>query len=119
MKIKYLIKLIYSLIITGFITYLFFKTASGKVVILPFIFCGIGIIGKNTVLILNNKKYIKIFNLIYIISFLSFWFGLTLYWCYVNFINKNYISLLFSLPFWIVGIYVIKKYIINSTYKNK
>lgn len=110
-------RLIYSLFVTILLIYLFIKTSNGKIFILPFLICSSLLFEKNMFLVLGKQNYVNLFNKIFISSFLLFYFGFLMFWCYTNFINKECISLLFSLPFWIVGIYLIRKYLFRSNKK--
>lgn len=100
--------LISSLIITILLIYFFIKTPSNKIIFIPFLICGIVSIFKSIFLIIGNPTLIILCNKLYIISFLLFWFGFLIYWCYQCFIIQEYLSLLFSIPFWLVGINIIK-----------
>ena len=117
-------KLIYSLFITIFILYIFISTPSvlTKIIMIPFLICALATVIKMIFLIMNKKKYAEIFNKIYIISFLFYWFGFIIYWCYIEFINKSYLMLLFALPFLLIGIYIAYKYLFkrkSNISKNK
>jgi len=100
-------RLIYSIIVTIFLISIFIKTISPKIILLPFLVCSFALIGKNIFLIYQKQKYINIFNKIFIIGLLSFWFGLLIYGNYTSIINKDYSLIIFTIPLWIVGIYQI------------
>ena len=119
MKIKsiFISRLIYSLFVTMLLIYLFIKTSDGKVIIFPFLICSFSLLGKNIFLVLGKKNIVKLFNKIFIYSFLLFCFGFLLFWSYINFVNKEYISLLFSLLFLVVGIGLGKKYLFKTNKK--
>ncbi len=65
-------------------------------------------------MIIEKQNYVKIFDKIFILSLLSFLFGFLILWCYRNFTSKNYMLLLLSIPFWIIGIVLIKKYLFKT-----
>lgn len=103
------IKLIRSFLITLVLVILFFNTSNGKLILIPFIICSIALLLKDLFIIFNKEKYLKIFDKLYIIGFFIFWFGFLIYFDYLCFIDKNYQLLIFSIPFWLVGIFFIKK----------
>lgn len=105
----YIIKLIKSIIITILLLYLFIMSSNAKLALIPFIICSFAILLKDIFMLMGKYNYINILNKVYIGSFLLFWFGFLFYWCYESFMSKEYTLLLFSIPFWICGIVVIKK----------
>lgn len=122
-KGPYIIKLISASIITIFLVNVFIKTPYfvNRIIMLPFLICSITETIKNILLIMNKTEIANIFSKIYIISFLLYWFGFLIYWSYICLIYKNYMLLVLSIPFWIIGIYVVKKSFFkrnNETVKN-
>lgn len=112
-KSIYVGRVMYALAFTIFMIYLCMKS-NQKILFIPFIICGLAIAIKNIFLIQGKKKYVELFDRIFVLGFLLFFFGFLCFWCYINFINKEYIALLFSIPFWIVGIMATKKRFIKS-----
>ena len=109
-----LIRVIYSIIITIILTNIYIKTPNNKLILSLFLICSISLLLKNIFILLNKYKYFKLFNKVYIISFLIFWFGFLMFWCYTCIINKQYLELFFSIPFWGAGIYVIRKRLLEK-----
>ena len=66
-------------------------------------------------MLLFDNNSVDIFNKIYIVGFLLFWFGFLFFYSYTCLISKEYLMLLFTVPFWIVGIYIIRKRFRNNT----
>ena len=89
-----------------------FSNNSGlmKFIITPFIICLFLSFGKNLCLILCKNKYANIFNKLYVIVFLLFAFCFLIFWSYTIIKNNNYITLLFTVPFWLMEIYFTRKY---------
>ena len=83
----------YSIIITLILVNIYIKTPNGKLILLPFLVCSIALLLKNIFLLINKDKYSKLFNKIYAIGFLMFWFGFLIVWCYTSVINKQYSTL--------------------------
>ena len=104
-----ILKLVRSFLLTIILCIIYFFTKNGKVIMIPFIFCSVALLLKDLFIVINKVKYIKIFDNIYIISFLVFWFGFLLYFDYLCIKDKNYQLLLFSLIFWLIGISIVKK----------
>lgn len=107
-KNVFIIRLIYSTLITILLIYLFNKI-NRKIVLIPFLISSFAMLGKNILILIDKQNYVRVFDKIFIFGFLSFWFGFLTYGCYTSFIKKDYILLLFSIPFWIGGMVIIKK----------
>lgn len=71
-------------------------------------------IGKNIALIFEKKKCANIFSKIFVIGFLLFWFGFLCLWFYKCINNRHYQQIIFSIPFCLAGIYVIKKWLLKT-----
>ena len=108
-KSIYLRKLVTSVFATILLIYFMIKTTSPNIIFVPFLICGISMIGKCVCLLMDKKKYATIFNKVFIISFLLFWFGFIIMWCYTSFKQGNPLQTIFTLQFWISGIYIAKK----------
>ena len=117
-KSIYLRKLVTSIIATILLIYFMIKTPSPKIIFVPFLICGISMIGKSISLIMDKKKYATIFDKSFIIGFLLFWFGFLIMWCYTSFKQGNPLQTIFSIPFWIAGIYIVKKKLFKPKEKN-
>lgn len=102
------ISLVSSILILVVLLFLFVKTPNGKIVMIPFLICSIALVLKNVFSSLNNGEYVKIYTKIFNIGFLCFWYGFLFFATYKMIIEKRFELILFSIPFYIVGIYVIK-----------
>lgn len=107
-------KIIKSLFITLLLFCFYVNTSNGKMFLLPFLICSIAIFLKNISLLFNKSKYVDLFNKIFVLFFLMFWFGILVFWCYICIVNKQYTSLIFSIPFWLASIFIIKKFLFKS-----
>lgn len=87
--------------------------------LIPFILCGFSLVGKNISLILNKQKYVNVFSKLYTLSFLAFWFGFLVFWGYLCIKDKNYLTILFEIPFLIVGIYMVRKFLFGIKPKDE
>ena len=103
------VKLIRSLLITLLLVLFYINTSNGKVILIPFIICSISLVLKDLCIMLNKEKFIKYFNKLYVVGFFIFWFGFLSYFSYLSIINKEYLMLLFSIPFWLIGIVIFRK----------
>ena len=102
-------RLISSVFITIALLYFMINTTSPKIIFVPFLICSISMFGQTAARISNNKKYISIFHKLFVIGFSLFWFGFLIVACYLSFRDGNYSMIVFSLPFWIVGTYFVRK----------
>ena len=106
------------------ITILFwlFSNNSGlmKFIIMPFIICLLLSIGKSICLIIGKDKYkyANIFNKLYALVFLLFASCFLIFWSYTFIKNNNYLTLLFTIPFWLMEIYFIRKYFFKKSQKD-
>lgn len=116
-KSNYIINLTKSVFVTILLFYFWIKTSNGKIVLIPFILCAFSQVSKYIFLLFNKGKYVKYCNIIFVISFFLFWFGFLIYGTYVIILNKEYSILLFTIPFWIVGIIAFKKILIRGNSK--
>lgn len=113
-KSIYTRKLVSSVFATILLIYFIIKTPSPKIIFVPFLMCGVSMIGKSISLMIEKKKYATIFDKSFIIGFLLFWFGFIIMWCYTSFKQGNPLQTIFSIPFWIAGIYIIKKRLLKT-----
>lgn len=116
-KINFIIKIISGLIINIFLIYFFLKSENlvTELAIIPFLICGLAMLTQIIFNYLNKQKYVEILHKIYICSFLLFWFGFLAVWSYVAIKDEKYSLLVFSIPFFIAGIYIIYKYLIKKS----
>lgn len=107
--------LLSSVFITIFLLNITVKTPSPKIIFIPFLICGFSKIGENVCFILNKEKYASIFRIGFIAGFLLFWFGFLAFASYICIRDSNYSMLLYSMPFWLVGIFFVK----NKLFRKK
>lgn len=87
-----------------------------RIIIIPFLLCFLFLIGKNICLLIGKEKFATIFGKLFRISFLTFWFEFLIFWNIYFIKEKNYFPLVFTIPFWIAGIYILRKFLsgVNS-----
>ena len=108
-------RLIYSIIASIILINIYIKTPNGKLILFPFMICSFALTIKYIFMLFDKDKYAKIFNKIYSFGFLLFMFGFLIFWCYKGIVDKQYSMLVFSIPFWIAGVYIIIKRFRNNT----
>ena len=91
------------------LVYFAIKTTSPKLVFVPFLICCIASIGKNLGLLLNKKELALFFDRVFKVVFFLSWFGFLAVACYVIIKDGNYGKLLFTVPFWLGGIFFAKR----------
>lgn len=114
-------KIIRATIISIFLLIVAIKNQNiiSRLCILPFLFCEIFAIGKNVYLLKEKTNVANIFSKLFVLSFLTFWFGFLVIWSYL-FIKKNsYFPLVFTIPFWIAGIYIVRKFLVGMSSKEE
>ena len=60
------------------------------------------------------KRLAGIFSKLYTIGFLLFWFGFLSVAAFLCIRDENYNTLLFTLPFWIAGIFIVKRRLLRN-----
>lgn len=118
-KSIYTSKLISAIFVTILLTRSMIITPSPKIIFVPFLICSISMTMEQIGLILNKRKLAMIFHKFFIIGFFLFWFGVLIVGAYVCLREKNYGLLLFTIPFWLIGIYIIKRKLLNMKPKTK
>lgn len=111
-------QIVKNIFITMLLFYFYFNTSNGKVILLPFLICSVAVLLKNISLLFNKSKYVDLFNRVFTLSFLIFLFGALIFWCYTSIVNKQYNSLIFSIPFWLASIFIIRKFLFKANNKN-
>ena len=95
------------------------SSLNSKIIFIPFIIGAIAMVGKNIALLCGKKNLAAIFNKLFTIGFLLFWFGFLSVSAYICIRDKNYNMLAFTLPFWLAGIFVVKRrFFRNQSEKN-
>lgn len=99
------------LITSIFLSYVLITTKDllTRIIVIPFLLFGISFFFKNVCIMLNKNKLAKMFSKINMIAFLIYLFGFITFWCYTSLKIGAYIQIIFSIPFWIVGIFIIRK----------
>ena len=100
-------QLITSIFVTGILLKVLFNTNDlmTRVIVIPFLVFAVGL-GLKNVFILMKKELLAIkVSKVYVVAFLIYWFGFFIYWDYASFMDGNYMKMLYSVPFWLGGIY--------------
>ena len=115
----YTSKLVTAIIVTILLTRSMIITPSPKIIFVPFLICSISMAMEQIGLIFNKRKFAILFHKLFTLGFLQFWFGLLIVGAYVCLRDKNYGLLLFTIPFWLIGIFLIKRQLLNMKPKLK
>ncbi|MEG0794412.1 MAG: hypothetical protein RSG95_01310 [Bacilli bacterium] len=107
-KIKGIIRIIVVSIFCAVVTFFFIKIESHNFVYLPFVIVGYTLLLGTFFELINKPKLQKIFYKIskYVVMF--YIIMILIFWCYELIVEKNYMWLLFSIPFWIAIAFIIK-----------
>lgn len=106
--------LITSLFATALLLYFMAKSPSPKIIFFPFLICSLSMVGKSIARILNKEKMEFIFGKIFTLGFLVFFIGFLIFAGYTSIRDKNYSLLIFTIPFWLMGIFLIRKRFLNK-----
>ena len=115
-NIGYIKKSITSASIFGFLTYILITTKDWitRIVVIPFLVFSLFFCIEKILLIINKNKLAKKVSKVYVIAFSVYWFGFLICWDYISIVKKDLMSVLFSLPLWFGG-----GYIISRRFRNK
>lgn len=102
----------------GVLLYLMSKP-SPKIVLLPFLICALAMAAKSVSQILGKDKWTMVFHRIFVAGFLLFWFGFLAAAAYVSVRDKQYSLLVFAVPFWLVGGFVIRNKLLRKKSKKE
>lgn len=102
-------KLIIAIIALSVLLYFVSRTASPKIIFVPFLICAIASIGKNLTMLFSKIKVALFFDILFKITFFLSWFIFLAFVCYIARKDGNYKLLLFTLPFWIGGLFFVKR----------
>lgn len=118
-KNAYIAIIIRSFIIFIFLLVILYKNQDliSRMMLFPFLLCSLFIIGKNICLLMDKKRASVLFSKLFASSFFLFWFGMLTYGCIYFIKSKNYFSVLFTIPFWISGIYMVRKIFLTDSKK--
>ena len=115
--IKNSISIIAVIIMCTVLTNIFFSCSdfTSKLIFLPLYLCGLCSAGLIISKIFDSYILEKLFFKVYIVIFLIYWFVCISFFT-IRIIKQevNYIYALFSIPFWIAGLYAIYKYFIKN-----
>ena len=90
------------------------KDTFTRIILIPFLIASLATLGKLCSLYFKNINWTIFFHKLYTIGFLIFWFSFLIVATYISIINKEYNIVLFSIPFWIAGIYFLYKNLIKK-----
>ena len=109
-------KLITSVAAVGILLKVFFNTYDlmTRIVVILFLVFAVTLGMKNVLIIMNQKALAIKVGKVYVVAFLIYWFGFLIYWDYSSFMVGNYTKILFSVPFWLGGIYFTYKRLIKK-----
>jgi len=104
-NIRYIKKCITSAVTSGLLTYFLFKQDDllSKIIISLFLVFAMSFCATNILLVFRKNEMAKKVSKIYVIAFFIYWYGFLIYWDYLSILNKDFMSVLFSLIMWFAG----------------
>ena len=117
-KYELIYKLIAELVIMGFFLFSFISNNIFiNFMFIPFIICISGDVVKNILLLKGENVNNRLFEKIFIIGFLSFVFLFLILWTGLSILSKDYSLIIVSIPFWIIGIFLVRKKLLGKETK--
>lgn len=117
-KYELIYKLIAELVIMGFFLFSFISNNIFiNFIFIPFIICISSDIVKNILLLKGENVNNRLFEKIFIIGFLSFVFLFLILWTGLSILSKDYSLIIVSIPFWIIGIFLVRKKLLGKETK--
>lgn len=84
-----------------------------RIMIISFLLLTVCYIAESLCKLINKPIGAKIFHKLFVIIFLLFGFGFLIVWSYAWIKEKQYLPLLFTIPFWIFEIYIVRKSLLS------
>jgi len=108
---KNIIQMIISLFVIIFLSSILISTIDllTKIVVAIFLTFIINQFLMNLFFVLNKNNIAVLFKKINLILFFVYWFGFLFYWNYININKHEYMSVLFSIPFLFMGVFMVYK----------
>ena len=117
-KYELIYKLIAELVIMGFFLFSFISNNIFiNFIFIPFIICISSDIVKNILLLKGENVNNRLFEKIFIIGILSFVFLFLILWTGLSILSKDYSLIIVSIPFWIIGIFLVRKSLLGKETK--
>ena len=117
-KYELIYKLIAELVIMGFFLFSFISNNIFiNFIFIPFIICISSDIVKNILLLKGENVNNRLFENIFIIGFLSFVFLFLIVWTGLSILSKDYSLIIVSIPFWLIGIFLVRKKLLGKETK--
>ena len=107
-------KLVKAVIALVILLYFVLRTTSPKIIFAPFLICCIASIGKNLGMLLNQTRIALIFDRLFKVVFFLSWFIFLIVACYIAVRDENYKVIFFTLPFWLGGLFFMKRKLFNK-----
>lgn len=100
-------KIITSIAVAGILLKVLFNTNDlmTRIIVIPFLVFAVAIGMTNALVVMGKKALAVKMSKVYVVAFLIYWFGFLIYWAYASFVEGNYMKILYSVPFWLGGIY--------------
>ena len=100
-------KIITSIAVVGILIKVLLNTDDlmTRIIAIPFLVFAVAM-GITNILVVMGKKTLAVkMSKVYVVAFLIYWFGFLIYWDCASFAEENYMEILYSVPFWLGGIY--------------
>lgn len=118
-KTMYFKKSVSAIVITVLLISFMMKASSFKIIYVPFLICSISMAAENIALYLEKSKIAALFHKMFVVGFLSFWFGIIFMATDQSIDEKNDTFVVFTIPFWLVGIGIAKKALFHGKTEEK
>ncbi len=107
-------KLVKAVIALVILFYFVLRTTIPIIIFAPFLICCVASIGKNLGMLFNKTKIALIFDWLFKIVFFLSWFIFLAFACYIAVRDENYKVIFFTLPFWLGGLFFMKRKLFNN-----
>ena len=93
-------KIIASIVVAGILIKVLLNTNDlmTRIIVIPFLVFAVAMGITNTLVVMGKKTLAVKMSKVYVVAFL-------IYWDYASFVDGNYMKILYSIPFWLGGIY--------------
>lgn len=101
-------KVIVSVFCIATLIYFMLNTTSPKIIFVPFLICALSMAGQYVALLAHHERAAQWFHMAFVGGFFLFWFGFLMAAAYICIRDKNFGMLAFSIPFWLVGVVIVR-----------
>lgn len=112
-------RIVSSILVTAVLLYFMATTPSPRIIFVSFLICSLSMTVREVSLLLGKEKTAFVFHMMFAAGFLLFWLGFLVAAAYYALEKNSYGLLALSIPFWIIGVRVLRNILQRGKLKEK